>query len=69
MKLYDQNVDSLRIMQKSKDLISQVKEIERNRLSHQPLAVYWPLKIFHSVFQKTNIYVQCPVSTPQDDKR
>ena len=40
MKLCDQNVDSLRIMQKGKDLISQVKEIERNRLSHQPLAVY-----------------------------
>ena len=40
MKLYDQNVDSLRIMQKGKDLISQVKEIERNRLSHQHLAVY-----------------------------
>ena len=63
MKFCDQNVDCLRIMQKGKDLISQVKEIERNRLSHQPL------KIFHSVFQKTNIYVQCPVSTPQDDKR
>ena len=40
MKLYDQNVDSLRIMQKGEDLISQVKEFERNRLSHQHLAVY-----------------------------
>ena len=60
MKLYDQNVDWLRIMQKGKDLISQVKEIERNRLSHQPLAVYWPLKIFHSVFQNIYVLVQCP---------